>query len=163
MIDTMHLSPCCCTLPSLAASPAPTLNHPVALSIRQPWAWAILYAGKRIENRTWQTAYRGPLFIHAGLRVDYDAVGDLTEVISRIPEPRPIAYCGALIATATLVDCISVDQASNDQLSWAGGPWCFVLDDVRPLARPIPHRGALGLFPVHPRAELRAMDQFLQS
>jgi len=36
-----------------------------ALSVRQPWAWAILYAGKRIENRTWSTNYRGPLLIHA--------------------------------------------------------------------------------------------------
>lgn len=26
-----------------------------ALSIRQPWAWAIVYAGKDIENRTWPT------------------------------------------------------------------------------------------------------------
>lgn len=25
-----------------------------ALSIRQPWAWAILHAGKRVENRGWQ-------------------------------------------------------------------------------------------------------------
>ena len=26
-----------------------------ALSIRQPWAWAILHAGKDIENRDWRT------------------------------------------------------------------------------------------------------------
>ena len=37
-----------------------------ALSIRQPWAWAILHAGKRVENRDWQGChYRGPLLIHA--------------------------------------------------------------------------------------------------
>lgn len=30
--------------------------HQVALSIRQPWAWAILHAGKDIENRDWHTA-----------------------------------------------------------------------------------------------------------
>ena len=37
------------------------------LSIRQPWAWAILNAGKRVENRDWKHApsYRGPLLIHA--------------------------------------------------------------------------------------------------
>ena len=39
-----------------------------ALSIRQPWAWAILHAGKRIENRDWRSChYRGPLLIHASL------------------------------------------------------------------------------------------------
>lgn len=31
-----------------------------ALSIRQPWAWAILHAGKRVENRAWE---RGPQFM----------------------------------------------------------------------------------------------------
>lgn len=40
-----------------------------ALSIRQPWAWAILHAGKRIENREWRggCSYRGPVLIHASL------------------------------------------------------------------------------------------------
>lgn len=43
-----------------------------ALSIRQPWAWAILHAGKRIENRSRADGrapdlcrYIGPLLIHA--------------------------------------------------------------------------------------------------
>lgn len=38
-----------------------------ALSIRQPWAWAILNAGKRTENREWKypAKYRGPVLIHA--------------------------------------------------------------------------------------------------
>lgn len=26
----------------------------LALSVRQPWAWAIIHAGKDIENRSWQ-------------------------------------------------------------------------------------------------------------
>lgn len=36
-----------------------------ALSGRQPWWWAILHAGKRIENRRWSTPYRGPILLHA--------------------------------------------------------------------------------------------------
>ena len=36
-----------------------------ALSVRQPWAWAIIHAGKDVENRTRRTHYRGPLLIHA--------------------------------------------------------------------------------------------------
>lgn len=31
----------------------------IALSVRQPWAWAIIYAGKDIENRSWQAVNRG--------------------------------------------------------------------------------------------------------
>jgi hypothetical protein len=34
------------------------------LSIRQPWAWAILEAGKRVENRSWNTKFRGEFLIH---------------------------------------------------------------------------------------------------
>jgi hypothetical protein len=36
-----------------------------ALSIRQPWAWLILHAGKDIENRDWPTRFRGRFLIHA--------------------------------------------------------------------------------------------------
>lgn len=38
-----------------------------ALTIKQPWASAIMAGLKRVENRTWRTDYRGPLAIHAGL------------------------------------------------------------------------------------------------
>ncbi|MEH2033227.1 MAG: ASCH domain-containing protein [Nostoc sp.] len=36
-----------------------------ALSVRQPWAWAIIYALKDIENRGWPINYRGDILIHA--------------------------------------------------------------------------------------------------
>ena len=36
-----------------------------ALSIRQPWAWLIIHAGKDVENRTWCTNYRGRFLVHA--------------------------------------------------------------------------------------------------
>lgn len=50
-----------------------------ALSLVQPWAWAILHAGKRIENRNWPygCAQRGPIWLHAskgvGTRSEFDA------------------------------------------------------------------------------------------
>lgn len=37
-----------------------------ALTVRQPWAWAIAAGYKTIENRTTNWSYRGPLAIHAG-------------------------------------------------------------------------------------------------
>jgi hypothetical protein len=36
-----------------------------ALSLRQPWAEVVLRFGKRIENRRWNTAFRGVFLIHA--------------------------------------------------------------------------------------------------
>lgn len=35
------------------------------LSLTQPWAQLIAVGAKQIETRSWYTAYRGPLLIHA--------------------------------------------------------------------------------------------------
>ena len=43
-----------------------------ALSIKQPWLAAILSGWKPVENRTWDTSYRGPLLLHASARIDPD-------------------------------------------------------------------------------------------
>lgn len=42
------------------------------LTVRQPWAWAIIHGGKDVENRVRNIAgdYRGPVAIHVGLRDD---------------------------------------------------------------------------------------------
>ena len=38
------------------------------LTIRQPWAWAIVHGGKDVENRSRSLGpYRGLVAIHAGL------------------------------------------------------------------------------------------------
>lgn len=39
-----------------------------ALSVKQPWAWAIMRAGKTIENRPRRTHLRETIAIHASLR-----------------------------------------------------------------------------------------------
>lgn len=137
---------------------------PRALSIRQPWAWAILHGGKRVENRTWYTSYRGPIYLHAALRVDYDAIEGLFEVISSV-DPRPPAYRGAIVGKADLVDCVRPEAVPVDQYSWAMGPWCFVFERVVALSKPFAMRGSLGLFSVDPRDELKivASERFLQS
>lgn len=38
------------------------------LSVRQPWTHALMFLGKKCENRTWKAApkYRGPILLHAG-------------------------------------------------------------------------------------------------
>ena len=39
------------------------------LTVRQPWAWAIIHGGKNVENRVRNIAwgYRGPIAIHVAL------------------------------------------------------------------------------------------------
>lgn len=43
---------------------------PKALSLRQPWAWAVVHGYKDVENRSWSTKHRGPLLIHASKQLD---------------------------------------------------------------------------------------------
>ena len=38
-----------------------------ALTIRQPWASLFALGIKQMETRSWDTKYRGPVAIHAGL------------------------------------------------------------------------------------------------
>lgn len=65
-----------------------------AISIRQPWAWAILYAGKDVENRSRRSNYRGPVLLHAsgslGVQEHEDAVQAITDmrVAARSPADR---------------------------------------------------------------------------
>lgn len=40
------------------------------LSVRQPWASAIIWAGKDVKNRTWATAYRGRFYTHARQKLE---------------------------------------------------------------------------------------------
>ena len=51
----------------MAKSKPESTTEIVVLSVRQPWAAALLEAGKWCECRTWRypTKYRGPLFIHS--------------------------------------------------------------------------------------------------
>jgi len=124
-----------------------------ALSIRQPWAWCIIHAGKDIENRIWNTGYRGPILIHAAkgmTRYEYEDCLAIAHRIS-ITHPFPTGLIlpafeeldrGGLVGMADLVDV--VNGSAND---WFEGPFGFVLRNVKPLPF-LPLKGRLGLFDV---------------
>ena len=111
-----------------------------ALTICQPYAELIARGEKVIENRSWPSAYRGPLAIHAGKSRDW-----LDE------DDDPSAYVfGAVVATARLVDCVRVENLPAHLIDneHANGPWCWLLTDVSRLPNPVPARGAQGLWDV---------------
>lgn len=49
-----------------------------ALTVRQPWAWALIHGGKDIENRSRNLfgVHRGDVAIHASLTIDRAALED---------------------------------------------------------------------------------------
>lgn len=133
-----------------------------ALTLYQPWATLVAIGAKRIETRSWWTAYRGLLAIHASktfgatnralchqepFRSALLAGG--VERLSDLP-------LGAVVAVGRLALC---EEMTTQWLEWrlppepersfgyyAAGRYAWSLSDAEPVAPPIPARGALGLW-----------------
>jgi hypothetical protein len=120
----------------------------LALTVKQPWADAIIHAQKDIENRTWPTAYRGPLAIHAGK--SYDEGGRLFMLRHNLYVPDDLVS-GAIIGVVDLIDCTHTTSDSR----WAEpGVWHWRLANPRAV-EPVFVRGQQGLFTVTvPRLEV---------
>lgn len=119
-----------------------------ALSIRQPWAYAILYLGKRVENRTWHTRYRGPIYLHAsGGLTRHEYMEFLLfyqqEIKGGLPVPPAAALPkGGIVGKAVIADCVESFDSP-----WFTGPYGLVLRDVEPLPfRKV--KGQIGFFDV---------------
>lgn len=136
-----------------------------ALTVQQPWAWAIIHGGKLIENRTANWSYRGPLAIHAGQRwsergASSDLIHDAWHQHGTFAHPADARdgwafHYGAILGVVDLVDvhpdvgcCRPWGESSYTE---AGGKdrrivTHLVLENPRALGEPIPCRGALGLW-----------------
>lgn len=127
-----------------------------ALSVRQPWAWAICH-GKDVENRSKGTKHRGLLAIHASKSAPYrEDVQDprIVDLIVANGLDDAASAQGAVVAVAELVTC----HLSPDFGGTCGAtrplcsPWAerdvyhWQLADVRPLREPVPCKGMLGLW-----------------
>jgi len=126
------------------STPLPKL----ALSVRQPWAWAIIFAGKDIENRSWQAInhglrQRGRIAIHAAKGMTKDEYVDAYDFMRTIgvmcPPPATLTR-GAIIGSVEVVDVVTKSDSR-----WFFGPRGLVLRDPE-IWCPIPCIGALGYF-----------------
>lgn len=128
-----------------------------ALSIRQPWAHAILHFGKRVENRgwTWAPLWRDTFLIHAAKGCTREEYLDAADFMRGVYAAHP--WSGS-----TILPCLSkVDRGAivgRAKLIGAHrrapSPWAIpdelhlVMADVERLVEPIPFKGALGFFEV---------------
>jgi activating signal cointegrator 1 len=148
------------------------------LTLTQPWATLVAIGAKRIETRSWSTAYRGPIAIHAAkgwpricrdlvFKPPFDQVlikymGTGMNVLSVIGiQNLPV---GAILATANIVDCVptnldalsrlvhppigSVNEHEYEFGDYSIGRFAWILSDIRALKTPVPCKGALGLWSV---------------
>ena len=143
------------------------------LTFIQPWASAVLLAGKDIENRPWaptKAALGQRIAIHAGKKVDKaDAWGLLQQLPQLTDVPR-----GAILGTAELAGWVKPSRASSFPFALESvalseaevdavlrSQWrspdslcLWLLRGPRVLAQPIPWQGALGLWRVPAELEV---------
>jgi hypothetical protein len=120
----------------------------LALSVRQPWAWAIIHAGKDIENRTARSiSFMQPIVgwraIHASRHLTRDEYEEGRAFLTSLGIACPPAIelqRGGIIGS---VDVTGVVKESASP--WFFGPRGLVLANPRPCEF-IPARGELGCF-----------------
>ena len=126
------------------------------LSIRQPWAYAILKLGKDVENRKWWTPFRGWFYIHAGKKIDMEGYRFITkELCLKLPEPGDLKT-GGIVGMSYLYNCISGNQKESvlGYNPWFFGPYGFLLRESKEIEM-IPLPGKLGFFDVPVRSEAK--------
>ena len=106
----------------VSAPPTPTPQP--ALSVRQPWAWALLHGGKTIENRTWRRHYRGRIWIHASGRENRDAVEEAVRLVAQswkcnprraIEHYREHNQRRAILGSVALTDCCRLNEPGPER------------------------------------------------
>jgi len=119
----------------------------LALSVRQPWAWAIIFAGKDIENRSAAAVRhgmrRGPLAIHASKGMSQYEYESTARFMASIGVTCPPA--NELIRGGIIGQCEVVDIVTEHDSPWFFGPSGLVLANASS-CEPIPASGALGYF-----------------
>ena len=117
------------------------------LTVRQPWAWALVHGGKDVENRSSSTTHPGPLLIHAGSAFERDGYDTVTRLARRPPLPAEEFVHGAIIGVVELFDCVR-----DSDSEWAvPGQWHWCLRSPTPVLV-VPCRGKLGLWKPPPGA-----------
>lgn len=140
------------------------------MTVRQPWAWAIIHGGKDVENRVRNIAggYRGPVAIHAGA-ARFEDDGQYREVKRAIvseqngwpaddaelwsadlvePDDPRFVY-SAIIGVVDLIDVHGPhpeNRCGGVATGWSEpDAWHLIMQKPRALDEPIPYKGALGL------------------
>lgn len=120
-----------------------------AISVRQPWAWAIIHGGKDVENRVKHAITLGRMdqhkriAIHASkgmTRDEYESAADFMDTIDVVcPRPDKLDR-GSIIGSVEVTGIVK-----DSQSKWFFGPWALELANAESF-HPIPASGQLGSF-----------------
>ena len=121
-----------------------------------------MMGAKTIETRSWQTAYRGELLIHASSGRKGSVLCNELPFRNYIPSFRQLPF-GAIIGSVTLRDIVPVELLDLPSTRLAAltleekafgdytkGRYAWLLENPVPFAHPIPINGSLGLWDYRP-------------
>lgn len=102
-----------------------------AISLKQPWANLVASGIKTIETRKWKTNYRGEIVICS----------------SQKPQIPPAGYA---LCTAELyhIEPMTKEHEEKACIKYYPGAFSWFLKNIKPLKKPIPVKGQLGIFTV---------------
>ena len=172
-----------------------------ALTLYQPWAWAVAWAGKPVENRqhAFPTFVMGrDVAIHGGLTMEVEALEEIAGTFGarpanyRLPGHTYTALAvgilsvGAVAAVVRMAGWVRVRRLetslSHDSFrshlevvnyagitsaeaedaaksGWAGGPYLWVMKEVRALEVPVLCSGERGLWDLPRNVEDLVLEQ----
>jgi len=131
----------------------------LALSVRQPWAWAIIHGGKDVENRSRAAVDRGNMraaigkriAIHAGIGMTRDEYRHALPVFGAAgvtcPPPDELAR-GGIVGS---VEVVGIVRKGHDAFEspWFFGPYGLLLRRASACSF-VGAKGQLGLVPWSP-------------
>ena len=110
------------------------MSEPMALSIRQPWAWLIVNGYKDVENRSWRTSRRGEVLVHTGKVWDKDGWLWVRSEFPEIEMPDLTDMDrGGIVGRANLVERLTGVFVAGFRMTAfpaasAGATWSAVVD-----------------------------------
>lgn len=114
-----------------------------ALSVKQPWAWLLVNGHKDVENRNWNTKFRGQVLIQASQGMDFEDYLSAKEICTaqgiELPHPEELPR-GVVVGMVEIYDTVTESNS----------PWFFgrVGFCVRNARKCVPHelKGRLSFF-----------------
>ena len=131
------------------------------LSLLQPWATLVVMGVKQIETRSWSTAHRGPLLIHASKGKAGEIFSTELPFKKYITDFKQLPF-GFIIGQVTLADVVRIRTGSlfhtNDEMmnrltmeekafgDYTEGRFAWMLQDALQFKHPRGARGSLNLW-----------------
>lgn len=120
-----------------------------AISLMQPWAWLMVNGYKDIENRKWNTSFRGPVLVQASKTFDNDSMVFIRAILKQLEEAGDFKVTlpdkfdmGGIVGMFNITKVVT--ESDNP---WFFGPYGFVVKEAKPLPF-YPLRGQLNFFDV---------------